>query len=411
MVPGTACLARNLHIHKSFCKDNTVKILKIIDYFYPAEEAGGPIPVAYNFATRFIRHGHEVTIWTSNLLTANTRMGNKTFTDQLDGINVVYLNSPLRYRWAAITPSLPQLCREQLGDFDIIHFYGYRGFMPLVASWYAKKYRVPYVLQALGTVPILARSRIKKYVYDQLLGYRILQGAEKMVAKTPLEKSHYLTVGISEDKIELVPNGIELSECPDDLTRGEFKKRFNINSDDKIILFLARIHKRKGIDLLVKAFSKVEVDNVKLVVVGPDDGFLKETIALVNDLQLNDKVIFTGPLYGRDKFQAYMDADVYVLPAIQENFPKSVLEAILCKVPIIITEDCGISYVVRDRVGLAVPYELEALSGAVTKLLSDRGLSDFFRENAPEVLQKYFSWETHVPKLENLYLDVINGRP
>ena len=81
-----------------------MKILKIIDYFYPAEEAGGPIPVAYNFATRFIGRGHEVTIWTSNLLTANTRMGNKTFTDQMDGINVVYLNSPLRYRWAAITP-------------------------------------------------------------------------------------------------------------------------------------------------------------------------------------------------------------------------------------------------------------------------------------------------------------------
>lgn len=387
-----------------------MKILKLIDYFYPAEEAGGPIPVACNFAKRFIERGHNVTIWTSNLLTANTRMGNKTFADQWEGIDVVYLNSPLRYRWAAITPSLFALCRDRLKDFDIIHFYAYRGFMPVVVSWYAKKYRVPYVLQALGTMPILVRSRFKKYVYDYSFGYRVLQNAQRMIAKSPLEKSQYLKVNIPEENTALIPNGIDFSECPDDLNPGEFKKKFNIPKDAKVVLFLARIHKRKGLDLLVRAFSKIKSENIKLVITGPDDGFLKETLKSVQDLNLNGKVIITGPLYGRDKFQAFTDADLYVLPAIQENYPKSVLEAILCKVPVIIIEDCGIAHLIKDRVGLAIPYNVNALYFAIEKILADSDLIKFFKENSMHLLQEHFSWETHVDKLENLYMDVLNRR-
>lgn len=387
-----------------------MKILKLIDYFYPAEEAGGPIPVAYNFAKRFIERGHEVTIWTSNLMTANSRMSNKTFTDQREGIEVTYLNSPLRYRWAAITPSLFSLCRNRLKDFDIIHFYAYRGFMPLVVSWYAKKYDVPYVLQALGTVPILVRSRIKKYVYDHVFGYRILENAQRLIAKSPLEKKQYLEVHVPERKTALVPNGIDISELPEGLKRGGFKKKFNIPENDKVILFLARIHKRKGLDILIKAFSKIKIENVKLVITGPDDGFLKETLKLVREMSINDKVIITGPLYGRDKFQAYLDADIYVLPAIQENYPKSVLEAVLCKVPVIITEDCGIAHLIRDRVGLAIPYDVDALLFALEKLLTDSNLRKSFKKNSGVLLQEHFSWETHVDKLEKLYLEVLNGR-
>ncbi len=389
---------------------NNMKILKVIDYFYPAEEAGGPIPVAYNFAKRLVQRNHEVTIWTSNLLTANTRMSNKTFTNQLDGMNIVYLNSPLRYHWAAITPSLLQLCRKHLRDFDIVHFYAFRGFMPLVVSRYARKYHVPYVLQSLGTVPILVRSKLKKYIYDHVVGYKTLRNAQKLIAKSQLEKNHYLKVDIPEEKTILIPNGIDFSECPKDLNQGEFKKRFNINKDDKIVLFLGRIHKRKGLDLLIRAFSNVEIENVKLVITGPDDGFLKETMELVQDLELNDKVIFTGPLYGRDKFQAYMDADLYVLPAIQEIFGITILEALLCKVPVVITEDCGIAHLIKDKVGLAIPYNVDALFFAIKKLLTESDLIKFFKENSMDLLHEHFSWESHVDKLENLYLDVINGR-
>jgi len=386
-----------------------MRILKVIDFFYPAEEAGGPVPVAYNFAKRLVERGHHVTIWTSNLLTATTRMSKKTFTDTKDGIRVVYLNSPLRYRWTAITPSLFSFCRRELRSFDIIHFYAYRGFMPLVVARYAKKYGVPYVLQSLGTVPILVRSRVKKYLYDRAVGHRTLRNAQMLIAKSHLEKKHYLDVRIPEEKIALIPNGIDLSEPPADLKRGEFRRRFNLNDDDKIVLFLARIHKRKGLDLLVKAFSDLEIEDARLVITGPDDGFLKDTRALVDRHEITDRVIFTGPLYGRDKFQVYMDSDVYVLPAIQEIFAVSVLEALLFRLPVIITEDFGIAPLIKDKVGLTIPYEAEALTRAMERLLTDEELTESFKSKSSTLLKRHFTWDTHVDSLENLYGSVLNA--
>lgn len=386
-----------------------MRILKVIDFFYPAEEAGGPVPVAYNFAKRLVDRGHHVTILTSNLLTSTARMSRKTFEDNKDGIRVVYLNSPIRYHWTAITPSLFSFCRTELRDFDIIHFYAYRGFMSLVVAWYAKKYSVPYVLQSLGTVPILVRSKTKKYLYDHIVGFKTLRGARKLIAKSYLEKNHYLDVNIPEEKIAIIPNGIDVTEPLDGLRKGAFRSKFNISDSEKIILFLARIHKRKGLDLLVRAFAGVDIENAKLVITGPDDGFLKETKDLVKRQGIEGRVVFTGPLYGGDKFQAYMDSDVYVLPAVQEIFAMSVLEALLFRLPVIITEEFGIAHLIKDRVGLTIPYEASALTSAIERLLTDQALVEYFRVNSVELLKEHFSWDTHVDSLEKLYGEVLNG--
>ena len=82
------------------------------------------------------------------------------------------------------------------------------------------------------------------------------------------------------------------------------------------MLCLGRIHRIKGIDILVKAFANIieKLKDVRLVVVGPDDGYLGELVALIKALKMEDNVLITGPLYGRDKLEAHVDAKVYVLP-------------------------------------------------------------------------------------------------
>jgi len=97
----------------------------------------------------------------------------------------------------------------------------------------------------------------------------------------------------------------------------------------KILSYVVAISRR--VDVFVKAFANVieKLDDVRLVVVGPDDEYLGELRALVKALRMEDKVLITGPLYGEDKLEAYVDADVYVLPSRYETFPMG-LEAYAC---------------------------------------------------------------------------------
>ena len=155
-----------------------------------------------------------------------------------------------------------------------------------------------------------------KWVYDVLFGYRLLRDASKVIALSTVEAEQYRAMGVPEEKIAIIPNGIDLTEYANLPLKGSFKKKFGIDEDEKIVLYLGRIHKIKGIDILVRAFAEIieKLDDVKLVIVGPDDGYLGEIETQIKSLNIKNKVLIPGPLYGEDKLAAYVDADVYVLP-------------------------------------------------------------------------------------------------
>ncbi|GAJ22860.1 unnamed protein product, partial [marine sediment metagenome] len=168
-----------------------------------------------------------------------------------------------------------------------------------------------------------------------------------------------------------------------------------LGDDQRIILFLGRIHKIKGLDLLAKAFADLPkpLDNIKLVIVGPDDGYLSSLKKLVTDLGINDKVLFTGPLYGQEKLKAYVDADVYVLPSFYEIFGITVLEALACGTPVIVTNRCGIADAINGQAGLVVPYDKEQLQHALLHLLGDDKMRSQFSEKGKSLVREKFNWE------------------
>jgi len=223
-----------------------------------------------------------------------------------------------------------------------------------------------------------------------------------------MEAEQYKSMGVSENKIEIVPNGIDPSEFESLPQRGDFRRKWGINDNQKIILYLARIYKIKGPDLLARSFAELskEIDNVKLVIAGPDDGYLTSLKKLVADLEISDKVLFTGPLYGEEKLRAYVDADVYVLPSVYETFPVAVLEACACGVPVIVTDRCGIADIVNNKVGYMVEYNKDQLKSAMIKVLNDEGLRRRFGEEGKRLVRDQFSWDVVVAKVENIYRNV-----
>jgi glycosyltransferase involved in cell wall biosynthesis len=391
-----------------------MNILQVVSYFVPAQYYGGPARGAYEISRELMRRGHKVTVYTSDSLDARNRIqlppGN---TIEMDGIKVRYFKNLSNWLGARhrlfLTTHYFSAVRDHLREFDVVHIHEYRTLQNIAVHYHAKRYNIPYVLQPRGSLGRMAPKQRLKQVYDALWGYKLLKDASKVLALTKTEVEQCKSMGVSEDKIEIIPNGIDVSAFGDLPKSGEFRVKYGLKDNQKIILYLGRIYWIKGLDLLANAFASISKDfsEAKLVIAGADDGYLPALKKAVKELEIEEKVLFTGPLYGKDKLEAYVDADVYILPSIYETFPMTVLEACACGTPVVVTDRCGIADIINGQVGLVVPHDRNQLSDAILRMLTDDKMRQQFGEKGKALVRQKFDWSKIVEQLEDVYQDVL----
>lgn len=364
--------------------------------------------MCYAFSKQLVARGHEVTVYTTDTLNIKKRI--KKGEDIIDGIKIKRfrnVSNALTYRQHLyFSPGMFLAMQKDLKSFDIIHMHEYRNFQNALIHYYAVKFRLPYILQAHGTLPRKMGKRKCKKIYDTLWGNRLLRDASMVLSLTQTETEQYKEKGVKEDRIKLLPNGIDPSEFENLPPRCSFKKKYGLNSDQKLILYLGRIHESKGLDLLVKAFTGLtrELDEVQLVIVGPDDGYLSALKNLITDLKIGNKVIFTGPLYEKNKLEAYVDADVFITPSFN-GFPMTFLEACVCGIPIITTEKGDRLDWIHNQVGYVVAYEENQLKQAMIKILNNADLAKQLKEGGQKLVSEKFNWQKLTKQLEHIYLE------
>ncbi len=390
-----------------------MRILQVTPTFMPSNFGG--ISLFYNLSKNLTKRGHEVVVYTTDIKDRYSRLTEIQGGRNIDGIKVCYyrnISNTLATKYRLSVPRGMSLAiRRKINSFDIIHLHNFRTFQNILIHHYAKKYDIPYVLQAHGSLTTFFHKRWLKRIFDVIWGRRILKDVSKVFALTPIEAEQYKNMGVSEHKIEIVPNGLDLSEFDNLPERGEFRTKYGLDANQKIILFLGRIHRIKGLDLLIKVFSDLAkfLDDVKLVIAGPDDGYLTSLKKLVADSEISEKVLFTGPLYGQEKLKAYVDADVYILPSFYETFPMTLLEAMACGTPVIVTDRCGIVDVINGQAGLVVPYDKDQLRDALLHMLSDDQMRLRFGEKGKLLVREKFNWEKITEQVEGVYRGVQHG--
>ena len=381
-------------------KGEEMKILQVVPFFTPAR--GGSVVVPYNLSKQLAERGHEVTIFTTDFEL------DEEYAKSLDGVRVVPFHCIANIGKMLITPRMKGQLKKEVRSFDIIHMHNFRSYQNNIVHHYATKYNIPYVLQAHGSVlPFFQKQRLKK-IFDLFFGYRILRDASKVIALTKTEVEQYKKMGVEEDKIKIVPNGIDLSEYDNLPKRGDFRQQYSIRDNEKVILYLGRIHKTKGIDLLVEAFADLvkDLDDVRLVIVGPDDGYRSTLEELIQELKVDDKVLFTGFVSNNEKVAAFVDADVFVTPSFS-GFPVTFLEACACGTPIITTNKGDKLDWIHDKAGYVVGYDKDLLQNTIFKILSDEKLKERFGEGSRRLVEEQYSWDKIVRKVEKIYKDII----
>jgi glycosyltransferase involved in cell wall biosynthesis len=390
-----------------------MKILQVTPFFKPLWESGGVARVAYDISHNLHENGHDVTVYTTNRSIYPSDLPTNRATS-VDGMNVYYFEN-LRKYIRGVTPPvmpyrMPAVARREIAQFDVIHIHDHRTLLTVIASHYARKYGVPYVLQAHGALPQDTGSTRMKRLFDLLWAKKVILGAAGVIALNETEAARYRALGVAEKKIAIVPNGIDFAEYPNLPARGRFRAAWGIDGATKVVLYLGRLDPTKGIDLLIRSFAEVrrEFDDAVLMLVGGDMGYNDEFRQRIRSLGLDDRVVFTGFVSKEDKMAAYTDADVFVTPSFT-GFPVTFLEACLCGTPIVTTGHGDLLGWVDNTVGFNTGYTPEALAGAIGRLLADDALRARFGEQAKELVRTRYNWQAIVHDIETLYADVVNG--
>jgi glycosyltransferase involved in cell wall biosynthesis len=383
--------------------------------FYPCKIWGGPPQNTLVLSRGLQRRGHEVHILTSNILDYEHRIKANSFTGDWQGLPVTYLKTHWRGRRADSLGFIwsPDLLRYHhlVRWADVVHIQDYRYFLGIGSALMAQVSGKPYLVQPRGSLPSqMGRSRLKR-VFDQSLGALILRRAASTVALSDTEVEQLRGRGVRQTRIAQIFNPLDPELCSVLPERDEFRRQHRIGDDERVILFLSRLHPKKGLDLLLEAVAQLPLDNWRLCVVGPDDGFEAAARQMAANLGVSERVMFVGPLYDRDKFAAYRAADVYVLPSRgQEGLPTTLVEAAYAGVPSVVTRTVEIARLIDGVAGLAVDYDRDQLAGAIHKLLSNSALHDTLRNGTQRLLREHFDLETALNKFESVYRTVVERK-
>ena len=384
-----------------------MKILHVFDFFSP--HGGGTVDVIYKLSRALAQRGHEVTIYTSDFKL------DQQYIDSLAEVKVYPFHCVSSFAEFYVMPDMVSLVRNRLQDFDIVHLHCFRSFQNMMIHHYAQKYDIPYVLDSHGSLPRSAAGEtgykwLLRWLFDITFGSRILRDASRVIAQNDFAVREYKEFGVADGKIALIPLFFPVEDFAYLPSSGEFRNRFGIG-DRKVIMFLGRIHRIKGLDFLIESFYELSRSrkDVMLAIVGPDDGYRDKLLKLVSKLGLSDMVLFTGFLGGQDKLAALVDADVVVQPSRYEQAAWAPIEAVLCGTPVIVSRNSGAGEDVRRMdAGYLVEYgDKRQLVQAIEEILNDPSKAKEKVSRAREYVHSNLRFSDKVKDYERLYQECI----
>jgi glycosyltransferase involved in cell wall biosynthesis len=393
-------------------EDAIMRILHVIADLAP--RCGGPPRACLGMARALASRGHEVTIYTTN------QDGPGVLDVPLDtpvidqGVRIRYFPVQTPRFWATSWPMRRTLYTE-LPGFDLVHIHSLYLFHDWAAAAACRHWDIPYVIRPHGTLdPYLTRRhRFRKLLIDWAFQSDAMRRAAA-VHFTAEEERRLAQPYVHGRPAIVVPIGVSLDEFRPIPPRGDFRGRFPRLQHRQLLLFFGRINFKKGLELLIDAFSRLRSrrNGLHLVLAGPDnEGYGKRVRQLIAARGLTDEVTFTGMLEGRERLALLRDADLFVLPSYTENFGVSIIEAMACGLPVAISDRVNIHReIAAAGAGLVVPCEADPIAAACERVLGDPNLAHRMGKAGQALVEAHYQWPSIGKQLEAAYESLL-ARP
>jgi glycosyltransferase involved in cell wall biosynthesis len=336
-------------------------------------EDGGVVRAVVDTVSMFVAHGIDASLITGDLggILATTSRQPKDLTSTVTPIAPT--SGPLKLIPRSAAKSLPRL----VAKFDVLHLHEVWTPSNLQLAAAARRAGVPYVLTTHGMLNdwSMAQRPTKKRLYLKLLGNKLLHHAAVIhcTAEAELDQG---SRWYPRQKGRVIPPLIDLGTFEDLPGPAEANAIYPATTSSRPkILFLSRVHPKKGVERLIDAAHELDRRGIPcdLIIAGPGDPDYVATLkARSAKLHLHDRVSFLGMVSGRIKLSLYQSADVFVLPTSQENFGLVIVESMACRTPVVTTRGVDI-WRELESAGATIcdPSSLN-IADAVSAMLGDR---------------------------------------
>lgn len=386
-----------------------MRILHVIPSLAP--RGGGPAKAVIEMCRELLRRGEDVEIYTTDSDIDGRLEVPLGSAVPVCGVSVTFFKASLNNYYKISRPIAAAL-KSTLLRYDIVHINSLYQFSSTMAAHYCRRYGIPYIILPHGTLDpyLYRRHRFRKSVYELLVERRNLAAAA-MVHFTSVEEMELAqSLGLTFHGT-VAPLGVEIDEGLAgheeiaDAVWPAIKNR-------TVILFLARINFKKGLDILTRAFAQIHRHRsyVHLVIAGADnEGLEKEVRNWLTDQDVLHAVTFTGMVVGELKAALLKRADMFVLPSYSENFGIAVVEAMSAGLPVVVSNKVNIwSDIEKAGAGLVVNTDAAELAAAMERLLDDPRLAAEMGARGERLVREQFSWRVAGNRLLEMYQDVLS---
>lgn len=390
--------------------DLRMRILHVIPSMDPKQ--GGPPVVAARLAAAQAALGHAVEIIHYALPEAVERTGKSLA--GVPGMERVRLHdiAPEGGAIAQIRAlNLKRWITQHMSGCDYLHLHGvWNPILPITAKA-ARARQIPYCVVPHGMLDpwCLTGQGFAKAMKKRIalaISYRSMLDHAAFIHTLNRDEARLMEPLGLRPPAEVLPNGVFLDEMSPLPALGAFLGKHPELGSDPYVLFLSRLHFKKGLDFLADAFAMLRdrFPTLRLVIAGPDDGMVAPLTEQIGRLGIADRVHLVGSLYGQDKLAAFVDSACFCLPSRQEGFSMAITEALACGRPVVISDQCHFPEVAEAGAGEVTPCGSAPTAEALARVLS---LSDAARaemgRKGRELVETRYTWPRIAERTLEIY--------
>ncbi|WP_079210711.1 glycosyltransferase [Brucella pituitosa] len=377
-----------------------MKIIHIIGSFDPAK--GGPQAVVVRLAAAQAALGHDVTIVSYSDDEIDYRAAKATAA--IPGFQCVKtFMLPMPGRYETLTGRrAAKILSVMVRSANFVHMHGVWETILLRASMLCRKYHIPYCICCCGMLDVwsMQQKRWKKTIAFNLAFRRMLNGAAFIQALNQDEVDLMRPLRLTPP-VMIIGNGIFPEEVA---APGDAPEAL---PDRPYILFLSRLHYKKGLDILADAFCQIanRYPQIDLVIAGPDGGAQTAFLTAIGQAGLQARVHLAGALYGPKKIAVLRNARCFCLPSRQEGFSVAITEALACGVPVVITDACHFPEVAEANAGVVCQLSAQAVAQGLATVLENPERASQMGQAGLKLVADNYTW----PRIAAQTIDAYRG--
>ena len=398
--------------------------MKILNVNFGMSGFAGDSNQLFTITKNLISLGHDVTIVTTD---ADVWKGDIEKSEQYSKIRDVLKNSiekPVRINEVPVIPlhctiqELGMYCpnaktfaKKIIKDYDVVHIYNWYYHLGMTFAQVCYEQKIPFIISFYATLQEKGREykKFRKKIADSIYTKKLIVKANALHSIGDLETRDYIKWGVNPEKIFRADNVISLSDYQLKHPTNIFKK-LKIEKKKDYLLFISRIHHKKGLDLLLMAFAKLLKLGLKTILVVAGTGseeYQNELKTLVDKLGINNYVKFAGFVTNEEKLDLLKHAKVYVLTSRSDIHPTAIQDALTMGAPVLITKACDYPEVEEYGAGIIVDSNVDSIYHGLNKILNESNL-DELSKNASRLIQERSLVENLIKKYEEMYICAIN---